>query len=131
MSLGKHIGRAALGWWLLTGACIATYTVIDANGVRAAPSAVSYIAWVFLLLGASLVAVFAWLRGPSLVDAIKGQWRPGVIAGLLSIATYGLALAAYRLGPTAPIAALRETSILIATLIAVVWLKERVTALAG
>ena len=85
----------------------------------------------FLLLGAGIAAVFAWPRGPGLVDAIKDQWRPGVIAGLLSIATYGLALAAYRLGPTAPIAALRETSILIATLIAVVWLKQRVTALAG
>ena len=127
MSLGRHIGRAALGWSLLTGACIAAYTVVDANGVRAAPSALSYIAWVFLLLGVGIAAVFAWLRGPGLVETIKDQWRPGVIAGLLSIGTYGLALTAYRLGPTAPVAALRETSILFATLIAVVWLKERVT----
>ena len=127
MSLGRHIGRAALGWSLLTGACIAAYTVVDANGVRAAPSALSYIAWVFLLLGAGIAGVFAWLRGPGLIEAIKDQWRPGVVAGLLSIGTYGLALTAYRLGPTAPIAALRETSILFATLIAVVWLKERVT----
>lgn len=127
MSLGRHIGRAALGWSLLTGACIAAYTIVDANGVRAAPSALSYIAWVFLLLGAGIAGVFAWLRGPGLLDAIKDQWRPGVVAGLLSIGTYGLALTAYRLGPTAPLAALRETSILFATLIAVVWLKERVT----
>ena len=127
MSLGKHIGRAALGWSLLTGACIAAYTVVDANGVRAAPSALSYIAWVFLLLGAGIATVFAWLRGPGLGEAIKGQWKPGLVAGLLSIGTYGLALTAYRLGSTAPVAALRETSILFATLIAVVWLKERVT----
>jgi drug/metabolite transporter (DMT)-like permease len=127
MSLGRHIGRAALGWSLLTGACIAAYTVVDANGVRAAPSARSYIAWVFQLLGGGIAGVFAWLRGPGLLDAIKDQWRPGVLAGLLSIGTYGLALIAYRLGPTAPIAALRETSILFATLLAVVWLKERVT----
>lgn len=127
MSLGRHIGRAALGWSLLTGACIAAYTIVDANGVRAAPSALSYIAWVFLLLGAGIAGVFAWLRGPGLLDAIKDQWRPGVVAGLLSIGTYGLALTAYRLGPTAPIAALRETSILFATLLALVWLKERVT----
>lgn len=127
MSLGRHVGRAALGWSLLTGVCIAAYTVVDANGVRAAPSALSYIAWVFLLLGVGIAAVFAWLRGPGLVAAVKEQWRPGVVAGLLSIGTYGLALSAYRLGPTAPIAALRETSILFATLLAVVWLKERVT----
>lgn len=127
MSLGRHVGRAALGWSLLTGVCIAAYTVVDANGVRAAPSALSYIAWVFLSLGVGIAAVFAWLRGPGLVAAVKEQWRPGVVAGLLSIGTYGLALSAYRLGPTAPIAALRETSILFATLLAVVWLKERVT----
>lgn len=127
MSLGRHVGRAALGWSLLTGVCIAAYTVVDANGVRAAPSALSYIAWTFLLLGVGIAAVFAWLRGPGLVAAVKDQWRPGVVAGLLSIGTYGLALSAYRLGSTAPIAALRETSILFATLLAVVWLKERVT----
>jgi drug/metabolite transporter (DMT)-like permease len=103
--------------------------VVDASGVRAAPSALSYIAWVFLLLGIGIAAVFAWLRGPGLVEAVKDQWKPGFIAGLLSIGTYGLALTAYRLGSTAPVAALRETSILFATLLAIVWLKERVTPL--
>jgi len=127
MSLGRHIGRAALGWSLLTGASIAAYTVVDANGVRAAPSALSYIAWVFLLLGLGIGALFAWLRGPGFVAAAKAQWRPAVLAGLLSIGTYGCALAAYRLGSTATLAALRETSILFATLIAVLFLKERVT----
>ena len=131
MSLGKHISREALGWSLLTGVCIAGYTVVDANGVRAAPSALSYIAWTFLLLGVSISALFAWLSGPGLVATVKDQWKPGVIAGLLSIATYGCALYAYRLGATAPLAALRETSILFATLIALVWLKEKVTLVRG
>lgn len=127
MSLGRHISPKALGWSLLTGVCIAGYTIVDANGVRAAPSAGSYVVWCFLLLGSAIASVFAVLRGPGLVEAVKGQWRPGLIAGALSIVTYGLALTAYRLGPTAPIAALRETSILFGTLLAVVVLKERVT----
>ena len=41
--------------------------------------------------------------------------------------TYGLALWAYRLGDTPRLAALRETSILFATVLAVVVLKERLT----
>lgn len=127
MSLGKHIGGRALAWSLLTGVCIAAYTVVDANGVRAAPSAGSYVVWCFLLLGSAIATVFALLRGPGLVEAVRGQWKPGLIAGALSIVTYGLALTAYRLGPTAPIAALRETSILFGTLLAVVVLKEKVT----
>lgn len=127
MGLGRHISRAALGWSLLTGATIAAYTVVDARGVRVAPTAESYIAWLFVLHGTVISTTFALLRGPGVLAVAREQWRPGVIAGLLSIATYGLALAAYRLGPTAPLAALRETSILVATAIAVIWLKEKVT----
>ncbi|MCY1059247.1 DMT family transporter [Nannocystis sp. SCPEA4] len=129
MGLGRHLSRAALGWSLLTGVCIAAYTVVDAWGVRAAPSGGSYIAWLFVLHGAVISTVFAALRGPGVLAVAREQWRPGVVAGVLSLGTYGLALAAYRLGPTAPLAALRETSILVATAIAVFWLKERVTPL--
>lgn len=130
MSLGRHISREALGWSLLTGVCIAAYTVVDANGVRAAPSAISYIGWAFMLLGFAIAAFFWAISGPGFVATVKDQWKPGVIAGLLSILTYGCALYAYRLGEaTAPLAALRETSILFATLIAVFWLKEKVTPL--
>ena len=107
---------------------IASYTVVDAHGVRAAPSAPSYIAWLFVVHGTVIGTTFAAIRGRGLVTIVRDQWKPGVIAGLLSLFTYGFALAAYRLGSTAPLAALRETSILFATLIAVVWLKEQVTA---
>jgi drug/metabolite transporter (DMT)-like permease len=127
MTKGRHISRAALGWSLLTGACVAAYTVVDAYGVRAAPSAASYVAWLFVLHGTLIGGTFAALRGPGLMEVVREQWRPGVIAGALSLICYGLALFAYRLGPTAPLAALRETGILVATLIAVVWLKEKVT----
>jgi drug/metabolite transporter (DMT)-like permease len=127
MTKGRHISRAALGWSLLTGACVAAYTVVDAQGVRAAPSAASYVAWLFVLHGTLIGGTFAALRGKGLLAVVREQWKPGVIAGALSLICYGLALFAYRLGPTAPLAALRETSILVATLIAVVWLKEQVT----
>jgi drug/metabolite transporter (DMT)-like permease len=128
MTKGRHISRAALGWSLLTGVCVAAYTVVDARGVRAAPSAGSYIAYLFVLHGVLLGGTFAAIRGRGVWSIVRAQWRPGVLAGLLSLGTYGLALFAYRIGPTAPLAALRETSILVATLIAVVWLKEQVTA---
>jgi drug/metabolite transporter (DMT)-like permease len=58
-----------------------------------------------------------------------GQWKPGLIAGALSIITYGFALFAFRLGATPRLAALRETSILFGTAIAVIFLKERLTTL--
>ena len=109
------------------GRSIALYTVVDAQGVRAAPSALSYIAWIFLMLGGGIGVAFALWRGPRFMLAARSEWRAGLFAGAMSIVTYGLALWAYRLGDTPRLAALRETSIVFATLIAIFVLKERVT----
>jgi drug/metabolite transporter (DMT)-like permease len=127
IGVSHKMRRGALLWALLTGVCIAAYTVIDAQGVRAAPTALSYIVWTFLLLGATLASSFALWRGKAFFAAAVSQWRPGVVAGALSILTYGLALLAFRLGATPRLAALRETSILFGTAIAVIFLKERLT----
>jgi drug/metabolite transporter (DMT)-like permease len=128
IALGKHASGKAVAWALATALAIATYTVIDAQGVRAAPSAPSYIAWVFLTMGAGVGGLFAVWRGPAFVLEARSQWKPGLAAGALSILTYGLALWAYRLGAVPQLAALREISILFAALIAVLFLKERITA---
>lgn len=119
-------GTRALGWALATGATIAAYTVIDARGVRAAPSAISYVVWVFLLLGFGIGAIFAAWRGPRFIVEAREQWKPGLIAGALSLVTYGFALWAYRLGDVPRLAALRETSILFGVAIALFVLKEQV-----
>lgn len=118
--------KRALLWALATGVTIAAYTVIDAKGVRAAPSAFSYIVWVFVMLGFGIGAIFAIWRGPRFVIAARSQWKPGLIAGALSLVTYGLALWAYRLGDVPRLAALRESSILFGVLIAWLFLKEKV-----
>ncbi|MCC6925895.1 MAG: EamA family transporter [Novosphingobium sp.] len=116
----------ALGWALATGFCVAAYTVIDAKGVRAAPSALSYMVWVFILLGFGIGAMFALWRGPRFLAEVREQWKPGLFAGAMSLVTYGLALYAYRLGDVPRLAALRETSILFGVLIAWLFLKERI-----
>ncbi|MDP1738123.1 MAG: DMT family transporter [Caulobacter sp.] len=127
VGLGRQVDRRALGWAVATGVTIALYTVIDAQGVRAAPSAFSYIAWVYLTLGGGIGLLFALWRGPRFILAAREEWKPGLIAGALSIVTYGLALWAYRLGDTPRLAALRETSILFGVAIAVAFLRERLT----
>ncbi len=118
--------KRALAWALATGATIAAYTVIDAKGARAAPSALSYIVWVFLLLGFGIGTLFALWRGPRFIAAARSEWKPGLIAGALSLVTYGLALWAYRIGDVPQLAALRESAILFGVLIALFILKERV-----
>lgn len=127
LAIGRHLSRAGFGWAVLTGFTIAAYTVIDAAGVRAAPTPFSYIAWMFVTMGLVIVGLFAILTRGTLFASMRQQWRPGAIAGALSILTYGLALYALSIGPTAPLAALRETGMVTALIIAVVFLKERVT----
>ena len=128
---GKHIGRAGMGWALLTAAMIGCYTVTDANGVRAAPVPASYIVWSFVCSGTAIVTMFTLISRGRLVEGMRTQWKPGLIAGALSIVTYGLALQAYALGPTAPLAALRETGMITALIVSALFLKERVTPRRG
>ena len=117
--------KVDLGWAGLTGTCIAAYTVIDAQGVRAAPTAASYVVWIFLMLGGGIGAVFAAVLGRRFLASATEQWKPGIVAGALSIMSYGTALFAFRLGATPRLAALRETSILFGAAIAFLFLKER------
>lgn len=126
-AFGRHLDRRVLAWSLLTGASIALYTVADAQGVRAAPSAPSYIVWIFLFDGGIIAVLFALWRGPRFILAARGEWRAGLAAGVGSIVSYGLALWALRLGATPRLAALRETSVLFGVVIAIVFLKERAT----
>lgn len=127
LCLGKQVSLKNIAWPILTGTTIAIYTLIDAQGVRAAPTAGSYIVWMFIMLGGGVAVLFALWRGQAFVSGAKKEWRAGLTAGALSIVTYGLALYSFRIGPTAKLAALRETSILFATLIAIFVLKERIS----
>lgn len=124
---GRHLQLAALGWAAITGATIALYTVVDAAGVRAAPSVWSYLVWDFVLVGGLSVAMFSLLTRGAAIRAARTQWRPGAVAGGLSIVTYGLALWAFSLGPTAPLAALRETGMVTALALSVLFLGETFT----
>lgn len=118
--------RRSLAWALATGTMIAAYTVVDARGIRSTSDALSYIVWLFLLHGLVISLSFAVWRGPRFLAEVRAQWKPGLIAGMLSLVTYGLALWAYRLGDVPRLAALRETSILFGVLIAWLVLKEQV-----
>jgi drug/metabolite transporter (DMT)-like permease len=114
----------ALGAAVATGLCIAGYTVIDGLGV-AHTSVWTYAAWLFLLQGPGLPLVAIAVRGRSLL----GQLRPfavvGLLGGVVSLAAYALVLVAQTSGALAPVAALRETSIVLGALIGALFFGER------
>jgi len=124
----------ALGLALITGLTIAGYTLIDATGIRMAKDPLIYAAWVFVLDGTLFPPLVLIMRRGAFWSLARAEWKGGVINGLLSIGGYGLAMFALRYGATAEVAALRETSVVFAALIARFALSEtlgRVRALAS
>lgn len=116
--------RAALGWALATGAAVALYNVVDAAGVRAAPSQFTFIVWLFLLDWVCITLLAVCVRGRSLVPALRAKLRFGLAGGAFSVGSYGMALYGFSIAPVAQVSALRETAVVFAALMAALWLKE-------
>ena len=146
-----------LGLAVLTGVTIAAYTLVDGVGVTKTDNPFSYAAWLFLLQGVALVIVCRLLSaagrvsgagpvsgagrmslsgqvpgagrasGPGLVARMREHLVPGLIGGALSLIAYAIVLWVQSFGNIALVAALRETSVLFAGVIAVVLFKERQT----
>lgn len=112
---------------LLNAVVIASYTLVDGAGVRASGEPVAYTLWLNLLSGAPLLVWVLAARWRSFLPYARANLGLGVIGGAGTLTSYGLALWAMTHAPVAVIAALRETSILFATVIAVVVLKERLS----
>ncbi|MCC7326338.1 MAG: EamA family transporter [Burkholderiales bacterium] len=116
--------RAAVTWALTNAAIIAVYSLVDGSGARVAGSALSYVLWMTFLEGLFFLAWIRMYRGPVSVSYIGAQWRRGLLGGFCSVAAYGIVLWAMTRAPIAAVAALRETSVLFATIIGTVLLKE-------
>ncbi|MEV4556868.1 DMT family transporter [Kitasatospora sp. NPDC049285] len=130
--VGGVPGRAqlpALAAAFGNGVLIAGYTVVDAGGVRAASSAGGYISWMFVVQGLAVLAAVTAVRGRTLLPALREGRAVGVVGGLMSLTAYGLVVWAQTVGDLATIAALRETSIVIAALIGTLVLRERLGTL--
>lgn len=115
---------AAIGFALSAAVMTASYTVNDASGVRAAGSALIYAAWFFVLSAITLVLTTWIRRGDQLVRIARSELKRGFYASFFNITTYGLALYAYANAPVAPMAALRETSVVFGAIVAALILKE-------
>jgi drug/metabolite transporter (DMT)-like permease len=125
----RAAGGAAKGlsFALATGLTIGCYTLIDASGVRAVGNPFTYVLWFFVAHGFCVLVTAPGIRGRAVVIEARRQWKFGILLGLLSIITYGSAMLAYRFGATAQLAALRETSVLFGTGLAMHFLGERMT----
>ena len=115
---------AAVAIAVFVGALTSLYTVVDAKGIRLAPVKFSFIAWLFVLEGTIGAALFSIWKRKNLLEKIKLDARDGIIAGGLGCITYATALYAFSLSAVAPLAALRESSVIFGAIFAAILLKE-------
>jgi drug/metabolite transporter (DMT)-like permease len=122
---GRGASRTALLAAGATGLTIAAYTTVDGLGVRQSGSSVAYIGWLMLL---ESLCVPAWAlarrRREVMGEVSLRVLLSGVSAGALAVLAYGLVLWAQTRGDLAPIAALRETSVIFGAVIGTVVFRE-------
>jgi drug/metabolite transporter (DMT)-like permease len=116
--------RKPVFYALGTGLVIASYTVVDGAGIRLAKSDLGFYAWHSIVHAVPYVVGLALWRRGDFVRFIKANWKPGIGAGIAATTAYGIVLYALAHGAMAYVAALRETSVLIAAVVGTYMLKE-------
>jgi len=108
---------------LAVGASIAGYTLIDKHGIRHG-NPISYFEVVFALTAVAYVSA-AWRArgGAALRTAIR---RSSMVAGVGMFGSYALVLAALRLASAASVAAVRESSVVMATAVLAIGGREHI-----
>jgi drug/metabolite transporter (DMT)-like permease len=110
-----------------TSTCIVAYTLSDGLGARLADNAHQYVLWLFFLGMIPMLGSVLLMKRRAFISAIDANWRAGLLGGALSLAAYWIVIWAFTVAPIPIVAALRETSILFALLIGMIWLGEKVT----
>jgi len=124
LNRGKASHPKAIIAALATGVFIASYSIVDGIGVRTSGSPLGYIGWLFIL--EIFVVVFIFHRRRSQLRTTSAKiWIIGLIGGSASAAAYGLALYAKSIAPLGAVSAVRESSVVMAALIGIVFLGER------
>lgn len=120
----KHSGRA-MELAFLNAFVIAGYTLVDGIGVRLSHAPISYTLWIMVIQSIILAAWRFIVNANDFINYAKRYWYFGIIGGVGMMTSYGLALWAMTFSPIVMVAALRETSILFATVISALVLKEK------
>lgn len=126
LAVGRSIAGVGLIAAGIAGLLTTAYTLVDAYAIRLAPMAMTFVAWFFLLDGLIMFPIFAIARRGRIIALLRSEGRQGLLAGLTSLVSFGAALLAFRFAPVGIVAALRETSVLFAMLIAAFVLREHV-----
>ncbi len=122
--LGSRAGLLRLLWPVLVGLCIVCYSVVDKRGVSLANPVV----YINVMLTSSLVLLspFVLRRHHGTLAAVwRANWSYSVLVGCGMLGTYLVILFAFRMERASYIVAVREFSVVVAAVLGVLLLRER------
>ena len=108
---------------------ISIYTLFDALGVRSSKNTFVYIAWIFFLEGWVTFAYVYFRKKNKLYKFMSKEFILICIGSILSFTAYAIILSSFKYLPAGYVASLRESSIIIATILGLFLLKEKVSKL--
>ncbi|EPJ43332.1 MAG: hypothetical protein OFPI_43370 [Osedax symbiont Rs2] len=120
----KNFDPKPLYFAIGTAFCIAGYTVTSGLGVRLSGSFWVFSGWLELLTGVSVLCFSVHRRKTTVLQFARQHWRTSLFAGILSVAAFAIALWAMSRVAMAPVAAIRETSVIFAVIIGAWGMKE-------
>ena len=125
---GLRNRRAAL-LALITGGFIASYSLVDGMGARAAGTALGFYGWLSIVNAGIFAAVMRVIQPGTVSMVVCRHWRLALCGGGASFFAYAMVTWAFTIAPIPLVTALRETSIIFAVLLGVFVLKERLDLL--
>ena len=121
----KKFNKIAFLLALLTALMITSYTLVDGIGIRQSQKPYSYLYWMLLLNGTPALIASLMFKNTGLRKINKDLLIKGVSFGVLAPMAYGLVVWCMQYLPIAYASAIRETSIIFATLLGLIILREK------
>lgn len=115
--------RRALFFAVGTGVWISLYTISDGLGARASGNPIAFVGWLSVL-DVSFFVLMMLRHRQRMTNYFATRPIGPLLGGAVSIVAYGMVIYAMSLAPMAAVSALRETSVIFATLIGTYFLKE-------
>ncbi len=109
---------------LITGVCIASYTVVDGLGARQAGSVLGFAVWLTIGDGLLTFLIALFWKGNAIWRVARSNLVTGFAGGVMQVGAYWIIVWALALAPMGMVSALRETSVLFAAIISTFVLKE-------
>jgi drug/metabolite transporter (DMT)-like permease len=125
LAAGRGMSRHGWGAAAFTGLTTIIYNLVAAYGMRVTDDVLAFLAWLFVTDGILLPAYYFLRFKENGFPRLQASWPIGWKAGLLTLVSFVTWSYAVRLAPVGMVSAIRESSVLIALVLAALMLKER------